>query len=383
MVMLLDLLHKSGNKTVHRDNLSLSKIKQWHKKKCRSFNDIPMGYFSAEMFNTVLARDVPNIGEQQDSYSCGINCCALACYWMLNNTLPTSNVFSGSGQDAWGFRMYILFKLHNYHKSNTNNNNNNYDNDNNNNDINSDNEYKNAANTDVTEEELACIKKLNDDIAKKYKIDNEKNEGNFLNDQESYMSTFLETVANYENDAKLLEDGIHNSLTDQQNHLFSFDSEEVKAVQQLGITFEKQPSLWELILILLKSRKPISSLSKHLGCIFPTEITSEYSVYRYLTHDVLYSRLEYILQAIFQVLEHQSEETETKTLSIWDLMLQKDIEAVKVCINNLSAHKFNLPTVDKQISYLINTSASLIFYENCNANSNTNVNANSDVVDYD
>ena len=64
-------------------------------------------------------------------------------------------------------------------------------------------------------------------------------------------------------------------------------------------------------------------------------------------------------------------------------MSEKDIEAVKVCIDNLSAHKFNLPAVDERISFLTNTSALLIFYTNCDANSNANVNANSDVVDYD
>ena len=77
-----------------------------------------------------------------------------------------------------------------------------------------------------------------------------------MNNQEMYMSTLLQTVANYDNDAKELEDGIHNSLTGQQNRVFSFDSEEVKAAQQLGMSFEKQPSLWELILLLLQSRKP-------------------------------------------------------------------------------------------------------------------------------
>jgi Ulp1 family protease len=58
MVMLLDLLYKNGDKTVHRDNLSLSKIKKWHEKKCKSFNDIPRNYSSAETFETILARDV-------------------------------------------------------------------------------------------------------------------------------------------------------------------------------------------------------------------------------------------------------------------------------------------------------------------------------------
>ena len=100
-------------------------------------------------------------------------------------------------------------------------------------------------------------------------------------------------------------------------------------------------------------------------------------------HDALYDRLKNILQVLCQALEPQSEETETKTPSISDLMSEKDIEAVKVCIDNLSAHKFNLPTVDERISFLTNTSALLIFYTNCDANSNANVNANSDVVDYD
>ena len=63
-------------------------------------------------------------------------------------------------------------------------------------------------------------------------------------------------------------------------------------------------------------------------------------------------------------------------------MSEKEIETVKVCINNLSAHKFSLPTVDERIIVLTNTSALLIFYTNCNANSDTNVNTNSDVVDY-
>ena len=139
----------------------------------------------------------------------------------------------------------------------------------------------------------------------------------------------------------------------------------------------------ELTLLLLKNRKPIFSLSKHLGCMFPTEITSEYSVYRYLMHDALYDTLKNILQVLCQALKTQSKETETKTPSILDLMSEKDIEAVKVCIDNLSAHKFNLPAVDERISFLTNTSALLIFYTNCDANSNANVNANSDVVDYD
>ena len=59
-------------------------------------------------------------------------------------------------------------------------------------------------------------------------------------------------------------------------------------------------------------------------------------------------------------------------------MSEKDIETVKVCINNLSAHKFSLPTVDERINFLIDASALLIFYTNCDAN----VNANSDVVNY-
>ena len=63
-------------------------------------------------------------------------------------------------------------------------------------------------------------------------------------------------------------------------------------------------------------------------------------------------------------------------------MSEKDIETVKVCINNLSAHKFSLPTVDERINFLTNASALLIFYTNCDANSNANVNANSDVVNY-
>jgi hypothetical protein len=295
------------------------------------------------LYKTVLARDVQRIGEQRDSYSCGINCCALACYWMHNNTLPTSNVFSGSDQDAWGFRFYIVHKLHNYHKSNTHNNNNNNNNNNDDNDIYSDSEYKDESSTDVTKEELECFKKFNDDIAQKYERDNAENEGDFLNDQKRYVSKFLQTVANYDNDAKQLEDAIHNSLIHQQNLVFSFDSEEVKAAQQqLGISLKKQnPSLLELILLLLKNRKPIFSLSKHLGCMFPTEITSEYSVYRYLMHDSLYDRLKNILQVLCQALEPQSEGTETKTPSISDLMSERDIEAVKVCIDNLSAHKFS------------------------------------------
>ena len=150
--------------------------------------------------------------------------------------------------------------------------------------------------------------------------------------------------------------------------------------QQLGMSFEKQSSLWELTLLLLKNRKPIFSLGKHLVFMFPPEITSEYSVYRYLMHDALYTRLKCILEALCQALEPQSEET--KTLSISDLMSEKDIETVKVCINNLSAHKFSLPTVDERIIFLTNTSALLIFYTNCDANSDANVNANSDVVDY-
>ena len=117
--------------------------------------------------------------------------------------------------------------------------------------------------------------------------------------------------------------------------------------------------------------------------MFPTEITSEYSVYRYLMHDALYDTLKNILQVLCQALEPQSEETETKTPSISDLTSEKDIEAAKVCIDNLSAHKFNLPAVDERISFLTNTSALLIFYTNCDANSNANVNAISDVVDYD
>ena len=206
-----------------------------------------------------------------------------------------------------------------------------------------------------------------------------------MKDPKSYVSKLSETVGNYDNDAKQLEDAIHDSLIHQQNLVFSFDSEEVKeAQQQLGISLKEQnTSLLELTLLLLKNRKPIFSLSKHLGCMFPTEITSEYSVYRYLMHDTLYDTLKNILQVLCQALQTQSKETETKTPSILDLMSEKDIEAVKVCIDNLSAHKFNLPAVDERISFLTNTSALLIFYTNCDANSNANVNANSDLVDYD
>ena len=63
-------------------------------------------------------------------------------------------------------------------------------------------------------------------------------------------------------------------------------------------------------------------------------------------------------------------------------MSETDIETVKACINNLSAHKFSLPAVDERINFLTNASALLIFYTNCNANCNANVNANSDVVNY-
>ena len=138
------------------------------------------------------------------------------------------------------------------------------------------------------------FKKFNDDVAQKCEKDNVENENDFSNDQKRHMLKLSQEVANYDNDAKALEDAMHNSLTDQQNLVFSFDSEEVKATQQLGISFEKQPSLWELTLLLLKNRKPIFSLSKHLVFMFPPEITSEYSVYRYLMHNTLYTRLKCI-----------------------------------------------------------------------------------------
>ena len=61
--------------------------------------------------------------------------------------------------------------------------------------------------------------------------------------------------------------------------------------------------------------------------MFLPEVTSEYSLYRYLMHDVLDTRLNRILEALCQALEPQSEET--KTPSISDLMSEMDVKTVK------------------------------------------------------